>query len=70
MVVTTRRFSTYYFPLPTSHHDNEHQVRQVDMPHEGVAQALFFGSGEICETSCKDRGGKYRGQVGVTLPKI
>ena len=40
------------------------------MPHEGVAQALFFGSGEICETSCNDRGGKYQGQVGVTLPKI
>ncbi|MFM7343493.1 MAG: dCTP deaminase, partial [Betaproteobacteria bacterium] len=22
-----------------------------------------------CETSYKDRGGKYQGQVGVTLPK-
>ncbi|MBT7604370.1 MAG: dCTP deaminase, partial [Kordiimonadaceae bacterium] len=25
---------------------------------------------EICETSYKDRGGKYQGQKGVTLPKI
>jgi len=37
--------------------------------NEGVAQMLFFGSDEICETSYKDRGGKYQGQTGVTLPK-
>jgi dCTP deaminase len=34
------------------------------------AQILFFESDEICETSYKDRGGKYQGQVGVTLPKM
>ena len=38
--------------------------------NEGVAQMLFFESDEVCETSYKDRGGKYQGQVGVTLPKI
>ena len=37
--------------------------------NEGVAQVLFFESDEVCETSYKDRGGKYQGQVGVTLPK-
>jgi dCTP deaminase len=36
---------------------------------EGVAQMLFFESDEICETSYRDRGGKYQGQRGVTLPK-
>jgi dCTP deaminase len=36
---------------------------------EGCAQVLFFESDEICETSYKDRGGKYQGQCGVTLPK-
>jgi dCTP deaminase len=36
---------------------------------EGCAQVLFFESDEICEVSYKDRGGKYQGQVGVTLPK-
>ena len=36
---------------------------------EGCAQVLFFVSDEVCETSYKDRGGKYQGQVGVTLPK-
>jgi deoxycytidine triphosphate deaminase len=38
--------------------------------NEGVAQVVFFESDEICETSYKDRGGKYQGQQGVTLPKI
>ncbi len=37
--------------------------------HEGVAQMLFFESDEVCETSYRDRGGKYQGQTGVTLPK-
>jgi len=37
--------------------------------NEGVAQMLFFQSDEVCETSYKDRGGKYQGQVGVTLPR-
>jgi dCTP deaminase len=37
--------------------------------NEGVAQVLFFESDEVCETSYRDRGGKYQGQQGVTLPK-
>jgi dCTP deaminase len=38
--------------------------------NEGVAQVLFFESDEVCETSYKDRAGKYQSQRGVTLPKI
>jgi dCTP deaminase len=37
--------------------------------NEGVAQVLFIGADELCETSYRDRGGKYQGQRGVTLPK-
>ena len=37
--------------------------------NEGVAQMLFFESDEVCETSYRDRDGKYMGQRGVTLPK-
>lgn len=37
--------------------------------NEGVAQMLFFESDEVCETSYRDRGGKYQGQRGVTLPR-
>ncbi|WP_259411991.1 dCTP deaminase [Coxiella burnetii] len=36
--------------------------------NEGVAQMLFLESDEVCDISYKDRGGKYQGQKGVTLP--
>jgi dCTP deaminase len=38
--------------------------------NEGVAQVIFLESDEVCDTSYKDRGGKYQGQKGVTLPRI
>ena len=38
--------------------------------NEGVAQVIFLESDEVCETSYKDRKGKYQGQRGVTLPVI
>ena len=37
--------------------------------NEGVAQVIFLESDKECETSYKDRSGKYQGQRGVTLPK-
>ena len=39
--------------------------------NEGVAQMLCFQSDadDVCETSYRDRGGKYQGQTGVTLPR-
>jgi dCTP deaminase len=37
---------------------------------EGVAQMIFLGGDGPCETSYKDRGGKYQGQRGVTLPTV
>ncbi len=37
--------------------------------NEGVAQMLFLESDEVCRVSYKDRGGKYQGQTGVTLPR-
>ena len=38
--------------------------------NEGVAQMLFYESDEQCEVTYKQRGGKYMGQTGVTLPKV
>ncbi len=38
--------------------------------NEGVAQMIFLESDEVCATSYRDRGGKYQGQKGVTLPRI
>ena len=37
--------------------------------NEGCAQVIFIETDEVCETSYRDRGGKYQGQTGVTLPK-
>ncbi|MBP7796606.1 MAG: dCTP deaminase [Elusimicrobiales bacterium] len=38
--------------------------------NEGIAQLIFLGSDDICETSYKDRKGKYQSQEGVTLPRV
>jgi dCTP deaminase len=38
--------------------------------NEGIAQVLFFVADEECETSYKDRKGKYDKQVGVVLPRM
>ncbi len=38
--------------------------------NEGAAQVIFIEGDEIRETSYKDRGRKYQGQKGATLPKI
>jgi len=38
--------------------------------HEGLAQVLFFQAAQPCTTSYKDRGGKYQGQRGITIPKM
>ena len=37
--------------------------------NEGVAQMLFFRGNEPCEISYADRGGKYQGQTGITIPR-
>jgi dCTP deaminase len=37
---------------------------------EGLAQVIFLGASEICETSYADRTGKYMGQSGITLPQL
>lgn len=38
--------------------------------NEGIAQVIFFESSEPCAVSYQDRGGKYQGQRGMTLPKV
>ena len=38
--------------------------------NEGIAQVLFFTADEVCETSYKDRKGKYDKQIGVVPAKI
>jgi hypothetical protein len=38
--------------------------------NEGIAQVLFFESDSPCETSYKDKAGKYQAQTGITLPRL
>lgn len=38
--------------------------------NEGIAQVLFFESDEECETSYRDKAGKYQKQTGITLPRL
>ncbi|PLS77110.1 MAG: dCTP deaminase [Chloroflexi bacterium] len=38
--------------------------------NEGIAQVLFFQSDEPCETSYRDKAGKYQNQQGLQLPKL
>lgn len=38
--------------------------------NEGICQFLFLKADSPCEVSYADRGGKYQGQRGVTLPKM
>ncbi|RME64159.1 MAG: dCTP deaminase [Nitrospirae bacterium] len=37
---------------------------------EGIAQLVFLKAEEVCETSYKDKTGKYQAQKGITLPKV
>ena len=37
---------------------------------EGVAQMVFLGADEPCETSYADKKGKYQAQKGLTLPRL
>jgi alkylhydroperoxidase/carboxymuconolactone decarboxylase family protein YurZ len=38
--------------------------------NEGIAQVLFLEGDTPCETTYKDKRGKYQGQTGITLPRI
>ena len=37
--------------------------------NEGLCQIVFFEPAELCETSYKDKKGKYQVQQGIVLPK-
>ena len=38
--------------------------------NEGIAQIIFLEADEICETSYRDKKGKYQRQTKITLPRI
>ncbi|MGH9788425.1 MAG: dCTP deaminase [Candidatus Acidiferrales bacterium] len=38
--------------------------------NEGLCQVIFLESDDLCETSYKDKKGKYQAQQGIVLPRI
>ncbi len=38
--------------------------------NEGLCQVVFLEADEVCETSYKDKKGKYQAQQGIVLPRI
>ena len=38
--------------------------------NEGLAQILFLEGKNVCNTSYRDRKGKYMGQIGITVPRM
>jgi len=62
-------FGDFAFPKSRLEFSNTTNLPAKIYANEGIAQMLFFMSDEICETSYRDRDGKYQGQKGVTLPK-
>ncbi len=38
--------------------------------NEGLCQIIFLGSDELCETSYRDKKGKYQAQQGIVLPRV
>jgi dCTP deaminase len=38
--------------------------------NEGIAQILFLGAADVCETSYADKAGKYQAQKNITLAKM
>ena len=70
IIVNVTPFETEWEGFVTLEFSNTTPLPAKIYANEGVAQVIFFESDEVCETSYKDRGGKYQGQHGVTLPKI
>jgi hypothetical protein len=70
IIVNVTPFEPEWEGYVTLEFSNTTPLPGEDLRERGVAQVIFFESDEVCETSYKDRGGKYQGQQGVTLPKI
>jgi dCTP deaminase len=38
--------------------------------NEGIAQVIFLSAAEPCETSYRDKSGRYQGQTSITPPRV
>ena len=70
IIVNVTPFEPEWEGVVTLEISNTTPLPAVIYAGEGLAQVLFFQGDESCETSYKDRNGKYQGQTGLTLPKV
>ena len=49
---------------------NTTKIKTKIYANEGACQFVFFKADKLCETSYKDRSGKYQNQSGIQLPKV
>ncbi|MEE9559320.1 MAG: dCTP deaminase [Acidiferrobacterales bacterium] len=69
IIVTVTPFEPEWEGYATLEFSNTTPLPAKMYANEGVAQVIFLEADEECETSYKDRAGKYMRQIGVTLPK-
>lgn len=69
IIVNVTPFEPEWEGHVTLEFSNTTPLPAVIYANEGVAQILFLTGDQPCEVSYKDRGGKYQGQTGVTLPR-
>ena len=70
IIVNVTPFEPEWEGYVTLEFSNTTPLPAIIYANEGCAQVLFFESDEVCETSYKDRGGKYQGQTGVVVPRM
>jgi dCTP deaminase len=71
IVVNVTPFEPEWVGYATLEFSNTTPLPAMIYANEGVAQVIFFKANEVCETSYKDRDGKYQGQGAEPVcPKV
>jgi len=70
IIVNVTPFEPEWVGLVTLEISNSTPLPAKIYSNEGLCQILFFQSDEPCETSYKDKLGKYQKQSGIVLPKL
>lgn len=68
IIVNVTPFEPEWEGYVTLEISNTTPLPAVIYANEGLAQVLFLESAEVCDTSYRDRGGKYMNQIEITLP--
>src|SRR4030081_489443 len=70
MIVNVTPFEPEWEGFVTLEISNSTPLPAKIYSNEGLCQILFFQGDEPCETSYKDKQGKYQKQTGIVLPKL